>query len=132
VNGRLVYLDSSAFIKLVVAESESQPLRSYLDVSRVPIAAALLRTEVLRASARVSPAHAAKARRMLAGISLIDLDRELLDYAGELNPFEMRSLDAIHMAAALSLEDELEDFVTYDRLLADAARDWGLNVVAPV
>jgi len=61
----------------------------------------------------------------------IELDRHLLDDAGTLSPADVRSLDAIHVAAALALGDDVGEFVTYDDRLADAARQWGLTVVSP-
>ena len=58
------------------------------------------------------------------------LDDELLDLAGELVE-PLRSLDAIHVAAALELGEELEAFVTYDRQMTRAAESLGLSVVSP-
>lgn len=80
---------------------------------------------------RVSQGHLAQARRQLASVAFIDLGRPLLDSAGTLSPPEIRSLDTIHLAAALTLGDDLGEFVTYDARLADAARQWGLTVVSP-
>ena len=131
MSDRLTYVDSSAFVKLVVEEAESAALRAHLGRRGPPIAAALLRTEVLRATMRVSHAHAGDARRALAAITLIDVDRPLIDRAGELTPPGMRSLDAIHIAAALSLGDDLGEFVTYDPRQGSAALEWGLSVVSP-
>lgn len=60
-----------------------------------------------------------------------DLSGELLEQAGVLTPPDLRSLDAIHVAAALSLGDDLGDLVTYDARMAVAAQARGLNVIAP-
>ena len=131
MSDRYVYLDTSAFAKLVMTEPESAALISFLRRRPLQVAATLLRTEVLRAAMRISQSHLARARRQLAGIAFIDLAPPLLDYAGTLSPPEVRSLDAIHVAAALTLGDDLGEFVTYDHRLADAARQWGLTVVSP-
>ena len=131
MSGSLTFLDSSALTKLVVVEPESSALRRWLSVRPGRVAAALARTEVLRAAGRVSAAHVRVAWRVLAGIDLIDLDRGLLDRAGELTPHAMRSLDAVHLAAALELGSDLGAFVTYDAQQAEVARAWGLVVVAP-
>jgi uncharacterized protein len=131
MSGRAVYIDSSAFIKLVIEEPETTALRSYLRRRSLMVAAALLRTEVLRASMRISQAHVANARRLLPDIGLIEVDRSVLERAGELTSAETRSLDAIHVAAALSLGDDIDEFVTYDRRLLEAAREWGLVVASP-
>ena len=131
MSGRAVYIDSSAFMKLVIEEPETTALRSHLRRRSLMVAAALLRTEVLRASMRISQAHVANARRLLPNIGLIEVDRWVLERAGELTPAVMRSLDAIHIAAALSLGDDIDEFVTYDRRMLEAAREWGLIVASP-
>lgn len=131
MSDRAVYIDSSAFMKLVIEEPETVALRRHLRRRSVIVAAALLRTEVLRASMRISRAHVANARRLLPGVALIEVDRSVLDRAGELPPPEMRPLDAIHIAAALSLGDDIDEFVAYDGHMLEAAREWGLVVASP-
>jgi uncharacterized protein len=131
MSGSYVYLDSSAFAKLVMVEPESGALIRHLRDRPLQVAAALLRTEVLRAAMRVSQAHLAQARRLLAELAFIELDRPLLERAGTLSPPDIRSLDAIHVAAALTLGDDLGEFVTYDRRMEAAARQWGLAVASP-
>lgn len=131
MSGNVTYVDSSAFMKLVIAEAETAALRRYLRRRPILVAAALLRTEVLRASMRISQAHVANARRLLPDVAMIEVERSLLQRAGELTPANMRSLDAIHVAAALWLGDDLDEFVTYDKRMADAAREWGLAVACP-
>ena|SRR5438309_9347817 len=131
MSDKYVYLDSSAFAKLVMVEPESPALSRFLDGRPLQAAATLLRTEVLRAAMRVSQAHVARARQLLTTVAFIDLDRSLLDHAGILLPPDTRSLDAVHVAAALALGDDLGEFVTYDRRLATAAHQWGIAVVSP-
>ncbi|MGI8885590.1 MAG: type II toxin-antitoxin system VapC family toxin [Gaiellaceae bacterium] len=126
-----MYLDASALVKLVVPESQSAALAAYVE-RRSPLSScALARLEVVRA---VSP-HGAEpvrtARELLDEIDLIQLDDELLDLAAELQG-PLRSLDAIHLAAALELGDALEAVVTYDGQMTRAAEVLGLPVVAPV
>jgi len=112
-------------MKLVIEEPEKTALRRCLRRRSLMVAAALLRTEVLRASTRISQAHVAHARRPLPDIALIEVDRSVLERAGELTPPEIRLLDAIHVAAALSLGDDIDEFVTYDQRMLEAAREWG-------
>ncbi len=131
MSDKYVYLDTSAFAKLVMTEPESGALIRFLRRRPLQVTATLLRTEVLRAALRVSQSHLAQARRQLAGIAFVDLGRPLLDHAGTLEPAGIRSLDAVHVAAALTLGDDLGEFVTYDHRMADAARQWGLAVVSP-
>jgi hypothetical protein len=127
----MVYLDSSALVKLVVRESESRALRGYLERERERLSCGLARTEVLRAVRPVGPAAVERARRLFRSINMIRLDDTLLDAAGMLEPLVLRSLDAIHLAAAQLVAPTLRAFVTYDRRLADAAASLGFPVAAP-
>jgi predicted nucleic acid-binding protein len=127
----VVYLDTSAFMKLVVEEAESAALRSHLRRGRLRTSAILLQTEALRAAGRLSAAHVAAARQLLRGLALIQADRQLYAVAGALAPPELRSLDALHVAAALTLGQDLADFVTYDARMIQAARAHGLPVLSP-
>jgi predicted nucleic acid-binding protein len=69
-------------------------------------------------------------RAALDRVTLIRLDDELLDKAADLTP-PLRSLDAIHLAAARELGTDLAAVVTYDERMTRAARELGLEVVAP-
>lgn len=131
MSARAVYLDTSAFLKLVTPEPESSALRSYLRAWPVRVSAELLRTEALRAAARVSPDRVTAVRRQLRSTVLIALDRALLERAGTLSPPGMRSLDAIHVAAAHSLGPDLGEMITYDTRMAGAASASGLVVTSP-
>jgi predicted nucleic acid-binding protein len=131
VSGKFIYLDTSAFVKLVVADSESSALSQYLRRRPNQASAALIRTEALRAARRLDPSLTAAVRQRLRYLTLIRLSSDLLDRAGELDPLTMRSLDAIHLAAALSLGSDLGSFVTYDETLGSAAAHAGLRVVSP-
>jgi uncharacterized protein len=127
---RLVYLDASAFVKLVVPEPETASLSAALaNVSRL-VASEILEVEVLRASRRAGGDTQA-ARAQLAAVRLIPLTDEIRARAGELDPTSIRSLDAIHVASALSLRERLKGLFTYDERMSSAARDAGLDVYAP-
>ena len=128
-----LYLDSSALVKLVVSEAESSALRSYLadHPSDIRLAAALVRTEVARAVAVYRSIELVDtARRVIAKLHLVPLNNRLLDAAAAMLPPELRTLDAIHLAAAMTAPD-LRAIVTYDSRLADAAATADLAVVAP-
>lgn len=126
------YLDTSALVKLVVAEAQSAALRQWLGViERQPVAGDLARTELMRAVRRVAPDRALRAREVLDSITLIEISTAIVEAAARLDPTSLRSLDAIHLATALELGDDLEALVTYDDRLASAARSVGLAVVAP-
>lgn len=87
--------------------------------------------ESIRACARRSAEDALEARRWLEGVSLLPIDDLILDIASELGPTSLRSLDALHLATALSVRGEIGLFVTYDERLADAAKEQGLTVSRP-
>lgn len=126
------YLDTSALAKLVVAEAETPALRAWLaGDDRMPVSCDLARTELLRVVRRVAPGRAVRARAVLEAITLIELTTSVCEEAGRLEPPALRSLDALHLAAALSLGDDLEGLVTYDERQAQAASALGVPVVAP-
>jgi predicted nucleic acid-binding protein len=128
-----LYLDASALVKLVTVEQESSALRGYLSAadSDAEFTAAITRTELVRAATRLrKPDIVRQANRLLTKLQFVEFSTALLDAAAALPPPELRTLDAIHLAAALSAPD-LRAFVTYDRRLADAAAAAGMAVVSP-
>ncbi len=132
MSGRAAYIDTSAFVKLIVVEPESAALRTRLRRWPDRASATLLRTEAVRALRRSENDHlVGQARRMLAAINLVRLDEPLLDRAGDIGAPELRSLDAIHLAAALSIGPDLGMIVTYDNRLRDAALAHGMDVESP-
>jgi predicted nucleic acid-binding protein len=127
----VAYLDSSALIKLVVPEAETERLRLELAAWSRYASSALVRIEVVRAAARVDARARERARRVVGAISLVAVTDEILDRAAELEPATLRSLDAVHLASALSLEDALGSVLTYDVRLQEAATAAGVDVRAP-
>ena len=127
-----LYLDSSAFVKTVVDEPAAPSLRAFLarDGSR-RVSSALLRAEALRAVRHLGPEALAAARDGLRRIDLILVDDRILDAAGVLEPAILRTLDAIHLATALAVGDDLGAIVTYDMRMAAAAGTLGLPTVSP-
>ena len=126
------YLDTSALVKLVVAEDETAALRAWLGAEeRLPVACDLSRAELMRAVRRAGPDRVVRAREVLDSIALLDLPTPLFEDAGRLDPTMLRTLDAIHLAAALDLGDDLQAIVTYDDRLAEAARSNGVAVLSP-
>ena len=127
-----LYLDSSAFVKLVVEETETAAVRSFLassDARRV--SSSLLRAESLRAVRHMGPDALATVREGLRRVDLIGIDDRILDAAGTLEPLVLRTLDEIHLATALAVGDDLEGIVTYDERMIDAARLLGLPTATP-
>jgi uncharacterized protein len=128
---RAIYLDSSALIKLAVQEPQSAALRRYLLRQRRMVSSALARTEVARALLPKGPLAVQRGQKALGKIDLVRINDRILTAAGELLPVTLRSLDAIHLATAQSLGDDLARLVTYDQRLAAAAKDVGLSVASP-
>ncbi len=127
-----LYLDSSAFVKLVVTEPESTALRSFLAERGAPrVSSSLLRTESLRAVRHLGPDALATVREGLRRIDLIAIDDRILDAAGTLEPQVLGTLDAIHLATAMAVGDDLDAIVTYDERMIDAARLMGLSTAVP-
>jgi uncharacterized protein len=128
-----VYLDSSALVKLVVLEPESVALREFLRTYALRFSSALAEVEVPRALRRAGygAAEGRRATEILARLALVEVDRRILRGAAVLAPPGLRSLDAVHLATALSVGHDLAGVVTYDRRLSDAAVSADLVVWAP-
>ena len=125
------YLDSSAVVKLAVRETESVALRRYLRRRRPLVSSTLARTEVLRALLAAGDEAVGAGRKVLTRLDLVRINNRVLDEAATLRPVEIRSLDAIHLATAGQLGEDLGALVTYDERMAEAAKDLGYRVVAP-
>ena len=129
----MFYLDTSAAVKLVVVEKGSAALRRWIvDRDERIVSSDLLRTELLRATRRAAPEQMVQARLVLESLILVTLSTVVCERAAVLEPDLLRSLDALHLAAALEIGDELEAVVTYDRRMAEGARVLGIGVVAPM
>lgn len=124
-------MDSSAYVKLPLREPEEEELRAEMAEWGGYVSSALLGLEAIRACARHSEAHARDARDWLIDVSLLPIDERLLHLATSLQPAGLRSLDAIHLATAISVRDDIGAFFTYDDRLAAGAKNHGLNVLAP-
>ena len=129
---RVIYLDSSALVKLVVEEAESVALGVFLANWSERVTCSLARTEVIRAIGFLGEHAVRRARSVLSDFDLITMDDALLDDAARLAPPSLRSLDAIHLAAARAVGQYLETVVTYDQRMATAAAGLGLPTTAPV
>ena len=126
------YLDTSAAVKLVVKERGSSALLRWLSREQDHVLSSdLLRTELLRATRRGAPRHMERARAVLDSIVILNLTTSTFERAAELDAERLRSLDALHLAAALELGDDLDGLITYDDRLGEGARAYGIRVIAP-
>jgi predicted nucleic acid-binding protein len=129
----VIYLDSSALLKLLFQEQESDALELWLGLHRdVPkVSSELAKVEVLRACRRLSRRSLPTAELLLSQIDLIPLAGPVVDQASHIEGKALRSLDALHLASALTLGADLSFFLAYDQRLTAAAQDAGLPAVRP-
>lgn len=124
------YLDTSAALKLVLEEPESAALAHALDSDEAELVGTwLLETEMRRAVHRVEVLTQEKVSEVLRAVALYELPASVFTEAGLLPGPRLRTLDALHLAAAIRIG--VEHVVTYDDRMADSATQLGLSVLAP-
>lgn len=124
------YLDTSAFLKLITDEAETQAMRSWFRSHDSIWSSHLLRTEALRAGTRLG-IGSDLIENALDTVSLILPSSTTFFEAGRLLPATLRSLDALHLATAMELGDDLEGMVAYDDRLIDAACAVSIEIYSP-
>jgi uncharacterized protein len=129
----VIYLDSSALVKLALSEPESEALASWLAerADQALVSSALHRAEVLRAIWRAEPGALPRGQRIIRRVGRVALSHEVLENAATLPPGTLGTAGAIHLASALAIKRDLVSFVAYDKALLDAAREAGLPVDSP-
>ena len=124
------FLDSSAIVKLIVEESESKSLRTFLPASLV--ASRLSRLEVLRNVKRVDEKKVDRARERLNGFSYVEINEHVLRNAEEIAvALDIKSLDAIQAGSALFIKDVIDGVISYDKNLNGALKKLGIKVISP-
>jgi predicted nucleic acid-binding protein len=106
-------------------------LRDLLARDADQLTSAIVEVEVVRAARRVVPELSARAQRVVSQIAIVEVSDAIRGRAAALDPPTLRSLDALHLATALEIGDELDALVTYDGRMLAAAENLGLTVVAP-
>ncbi|MFL5796644.1 MAG: type II toxin-antitoxin system VapC family toxin [Actinomycetota bacterium] len=129
--GKVLYLDSSAIVKLVVPEAETKALRELLKSWPERVSSVVARIEVERVARRIGGGAVRRARTVLSRIALVDLDEDVVQRAAALERPELRTLDAIHLATALSLGGDLGALCAYDVRLGSAAEAKTIEALAP-
>ncbi|THJ49169.1 type II toxin-antitoxin system VapC family toxin [Candidatus Frankia alpina] len=128
----MIYLDSSALVKLIHPELETRALRSWLAARPgVSVSSALAALEVTRALRRSDPAALPRVPGVLARVTLVPVEEPILVSAAALTDPLLRSLDALHLATALRLDVPSLVFISYDKRLSAAAAQERLNVAVP-
>lgn len=127
----MIYVDTSALLKLVKPESGSEALATYLHDETDLVSSALLAVEARRGVLRNAPERLPRLDLLLDRVDTVEISAPVLESASRLPDPLLRTLDAIHLATALLLGDELDALLTYDVRLAEAARALGLATAAP-
>lgn len=129
----MIYLDSSALLKLLVEELESVALARWLgERSTTPkVSSELAKAEVIRAARRLDPGVVPAARALISRLDLIPLRSGVISDCADIGDVHLRTLDAIHLASALAIRQDLTDFVAYDNRLFAAAESAGLAPTRP-
>jgi predicted nucleic acid-binding protein len=129
----VIYLDSAALVKLIRREDATPELMEWLNANAdAPLASSTLaEVEVPRALLRVAPEALPAVAATLAQLYRVEIDAEIRADAGSLSDPDVRSLDAIHLATARAMGEELTAFVSYDRRLLRAGEALGLPTSSP-
>jgi predicted nucleic acid-binding protein len=128
----MIYLDTSALVKLVIEEAESEALAHWLVLQEDLCTTSVIgRVETVRACRRIAPDSVATANLLLADLPIVALSGWVVETAENIGPPTLRSLDALHLASAFAMGDAVTSFVTYDKRLRDAALLIHLPVMAP-
>ena len=126
------YFDSSALVKMMVEEPESSVLNAWVEAEHVrAVSSDLARTETIRAVRRYRPDLTVQARSLFDSVACVRITAEIVERAALLDPPGLRSLDAIHLATALELGNEIDGLVTYDERLTQAALERGIPTITP-
>ena len=126
------YLETSAAVKLLVPEAETEAMLAWARAHAGNIVSSdLTRTELLRAVRRDAPGRADRAASLLDRAHIVDLPTSVFARAALLDPAILRTLDALHLATAMEFGADLEGMVTYDDRLASAATVHGITVISP-
>jgi predicted nucleic acid-binding protein len=129
-------MDTSALTKLLITEPETHELRAWLTaqsgLGEYAATSAIGRVELMRVVARYGePGQAERAGYLLDGLDILPLTEPVVALAETIGPAALRSLDAVHLAAAAHMKQELTAFVTYDHRLLDGCREVGLPTASP-
>lgn len=126
----MLYVDTSAAVKLLLAEDESAALANFLGSAEGRVVTSRIGVIELRRVARRGGASPDRADALAASLAVIELDATVERLAIGLDP-DLRALDALHIASAMAAGDALSGFVCYDARLGSAAVREGLTVIAP-
>ena len=130
----MIYLDTSAFLKTVRDEPQSPALQTYLSAIAFPeyVSSTLLSVEARRGALRNDPALLPRTDYALLRVEQVEMSAVVLESAGRLPDPLLRTLDAIHLATALLIRDDVDVLISYDQRMLAAAAAHGLPTASPV
>ncbi len=129
----MIYFDASALLKLLFEETDSAALALWMSEreGNPKISSEIVRVEVIRSTRRLDDGMLPAARVLVSQLDLIPLSSGLMNDAADAGEPLLRSLDAIHLASALSIGSDLTGFIAYDYRLVLAAEAAGIAVTQP-
>jgi hypothetical protein len=128
----LIYIDTSALLRLVFPDDTTPAVERLVGGPEVElVSSTLIRVEARRGALRRAPRRIPRVDLLLDRVAVVGIDDVVVESAGRLSDPHLRSLDAIHLATALLIREDVEALLTYDDRLAEAARAHGLAVVSP-
>jgi uncharacterized protein len=132
----VIYLDTAALVKLVRVEAESNELIAWLNahLAEPLVASALVEVELPRALRRSQPGVLGGIPALLARLHRVEITAAVRATAAAYQEPTLRSLDAINLATAevlVAAGQSVTAFVTYDKRLAESARQVGLPIASP-
>ena len=127
----MIYIDTSALLRLVFPDDSTPALEGFLRSDPDLVSSTLLTIEARRGTLRRAPQRLPRVDVLLGEVQIIGITQSVVETAGRLPDPVLRSLDAIHLATALLIRDDVDALLTYDERLAIAARSHGIEVAAP-
>ncbi len=127
----MIYIDTSALLRVIFPDDTTPVLEEYLGRDPELVSSTLLQVEARRGTLRRAPRRLPQVDVVLREVEIVGIGDAVIESAGRLSDPHLRSLDAIHLATALLIGEDVEALLTYDDRLADAARAHGLAVVSP-
>jgi uncharacterized protein len=127
----LIYVDTSALLKLIFPEAESEALAAYLPADAAAVSSVLLIVEARRGTIRRAPRRLPRLDVMLGRIRMVELSDSVIETASRLPDPMLRSLDAVHLATAMLIRDDVEVLLSYDDRLLTAAASHGIHTATP-
>lgn len=128
----MIYVDTSALLKLVKPEGGSEALAAYLHDETDLVSSALLAVEAHRCALRDAPDKLPRLDVLLTRVDMVEISAPVIESASRLPDPLLRSLDAIHLATALLIREEVDVLLTYDERLAAAVQEHKIPTATPI